>query len=59
MICSYLVMILYDSVNDAMLVSYLLDEEIEINHYGRDTPFHAPEPLKKFIKDRSNQIAIK
>ena len=48
-------MLIYSAVNDAVLMNYLLDVEIEINNYGKSEPYHAPAPLKAFLSDPQNQ----
>jgi len=48
-------MLIYSTVNDAVVLNYLLDVEIEINNYGKSKPYHAPAPLKAYLEDRQNQ----
>jgi len=59
MIISYascnLTMLVFSAINDAVLVNYLLDVEIEINNYGKSEPYHAPAPLKAFLADPQHQ----
>ena len=52
---SNLTMMIYSAINDAVLMNYLLDVEIEINNYGKSKPYHAPAPLKAFLDDPQNQ----
>lgn len=52
---AYLTMMIYSAINDAVLLNYLLDVEIEINNYGKSEPYHAPAPLKSFLKDPDHQ----
>ena len=52
---SNVIMLIYSAVNDAVLMNYLLDVEIEINNYGKSEPYHAPAPLKAFLSDPQNQ----
>ena len=48
-------MLIYSAINDAVLMNYLLDVEIEINNFGKSKPYHAPSPLKTFLDDPTHQ----
>lgn len=36
-------------LNNALLLCYLMDKEVEVNHYGRDKPYSAPNCLADFM----------
>lgn len=48
-------MMLFSATDEAILLDYLLDVEIEVNNYGKSNPYHAPAPLKKFLEDPQHQ----
>lgn len=54
-VSSNLTMMLFSATDEAVLLNYLLDVEIEVNNYGKSNPYHAPEPLKKFLEDPQHQ----
>ena len=45
-----LFMTVYGAVADAILVVFVLDEEIHKNHLGKLTPENVPKPLQDFVK---------
>lgn len=53
-----LFMTVYGAVADAILIVFVLDEEIHKNHLGKAGPEQIPAPLQEFVKqaEEHNQV---
>jgi len=50
-------MTVYGAVADAILIVFVLDEEIHKNHLGKLTPELIPAPLQEFVKSAEEHNA--
>jgi hypothetical protein len=46
-----LFMTVYGTVADALLIVFVMDEEIMEHHHGGKKPQDVPEPLQAFVRD--------